>query len=365
MGGQLGGTGGALGGTGGGTGGSGPVGCTQCQPGLKGEPACCFEHPDGSVGCGLRVPEYGNHCLPSPAPPGKPDLACKNHSSGLTGCCLPVGVCGYLDDSHGLSCITTEALDVTPPPPCGGGPCGKLCELAIGAGCSAYNAIAPFPYYDCAARCSLRSCHEEFTALYSTCDSVIGCDTTGAPIAPGCHQENLDLALCRQTADCGQYCALVTQACPAQYKSIAECSAVCSAFEAAQYIGTGMSLGYETHGGLGCRMKALVEIDTLGTSRCLKAGPAGSTTVGYAPDACGLGLCSVYCGLLVEECPSHYGTLSACLDACGLIDTVPFTRDVVSGPSAACRFNQLLELVANPATTASCDTAGPSSTVCQ
>ncbi len=347
--GATGGSSGAGGNAGGASGSSGTGGtgqCGSCSP-PAGLSECCYDHPTKGKVCGNVVTAYGVGCLEANAP-GTADSSCPTQSThGLAGCCMPNGLCGYLDELNGLGCIPAEAFGDSAKPcsAAGASKCGEYCASS----CSAPTP-GTLPYYECAEACANAACKGQIEALLSSpCSPSSSCLSSGEKYYSGCLNENNQVAQCRQNVDCGQYCAMVMEGCSGatvlQYKNAATCLKACPIFTPGAF--------NQAANTIACRIPKVVN------GLCDSAGPASPQ--------CG-GACAAYCTLYKDQCPTEFANQfkddAGCGTWCG---TKPKGAKFTWGKNASdpvnCRIEKLIEK-ANGATQACTQLGNISGGIC-
>ncbi len=378
----------------GGTGGNGGIGgdgncTTTCQAGPSGEPACCFDYPDGPRGsedlCGYQLPKYDDVCLPLGSP-GSDDPVCSDlpgpGGDSLDGCCMPNGLCGVLDKEHGLGCMPSAVFGVVDPQFCGTSPCGVYCDIARTQACDLVDKDGLLRVWECAEECEPDGCHPQMTTVMANCiEGEPGqCQTPGDPVfsfpsKPGsCVNDIRELAKCLEQdpgvnyePDCAQYCRLAMDLCSgtanAQYPGYADCLAICERIPRGSF-STPADLIADS---VACRIDKLPADPTQANPEsCSLAGPSGLNSNDHCGDP---NPCPLYCSVMKDVCPVEYKAVGGdgCLGDCGsLWSPAVFKWDVDPG-SVSCRLKFALEaLLADDLNRAApCENAGLSSPTCQ
>lgn len=367
-------SGGGTGGTGGTSGGI----CTDtCLPGANGETPCCFDYPsagpDFEDKCGYVVADLGGLCLPAAAP-GESDDACNdlpNGADSLDGCCMPNGLCGFLDEKHGLGCVAAEAVtDGSALQACGTSSCGEYCDIADALSCPMVDSDGDLRVWECAEECLSDDCEVQMRAVLDNCQpgDVGQCQSAGDPVFKAtttgtCVSDIFELAIClqgravAQAPDCAQYCRVVTDVCTGsemQYPDYSTCLAVCAGFE------VGSLPAEPLKNTLACRFAGVALVGS-----CADAGPAGeSGGTGF----CG-STCETYCRILDEACPTQHGVMggkSGCETACAGWPVSDFAWTPADSNTASCRLKYALSAATDSGNAAAhCAAADDVSTKCK
>ena len=362
---------------------------TTCQSGPNGEPACCFDYPDGPLGsddlCGYQLPKYDNVCLPLGAP-GPEDPVCTDlpgpGGDSLDGCCMPNGLCGVIDKDHGLGCMPSAVFGVVDAEFCGTSPCGVYCDIARTQSCDLVDKDGLLRVWECAEECQTDACHPQMTTVMTNCiEGEPGqCQTPGDPVFsfnpsdPGsCVDDIRELAKCLEQdprkdyePDCAQYCRLAMDLCSgpahAQYPDYATCLAICERIPRGSF-STPAELIADS---VACRFNELPADPSLANPEsCSLAGPGGLNSSDHCgdPDPCAL-----YCSTMKDVCPVEYAALGGdgCLGACPSFWSPSLFKWEVDPASGSCRLKYALAaLIDEPNRASHCENAALLSLTCQ
>jgi hypothetical protein len=165
-----------------------------------------------------------------------------------------------------------------------------------------------------------------------------GNDTSKTPDASTTHDAPGAVDAAPIALDCNSYCTAILGACTsanAQYSSMANCVDSCGHFD----VGTSPATTGNT---LACRVYHTGVARMNPNTHCIHAGPSGGGVCGTS--------CEGFCKLAVPVCPTQYQT-AQCPGACaGFATTPPYSSNVSTGDSFACRMYHLTEAATDSAT---------------
>ena len=141
-------------------------------------------------------------------------------------------------------------------------------------------------------------------------------------------------------ATCASYCTTIQANCTAaneQFSSPAECMASCTTWEQG-------ALGAQAGNSLECRGYHATAAGASPAIHCTHAGPGGDALCGTNCE----GFCTLVLGVCIGANEQYGGDMGACMTACEMFTTDPYSTADTAGDTLSCRLYHATAASTNP-----------------